>query len=533
MKPNQQGITLQTVILAGVLTLASTGAAILIYNIIADRSSNIEGVNTDFLVPIGFEPRPLDPPGFNPVTPERFVPNEPADEDSDESAGAEITDDEDECIFLFRKYADISTGNYFANLCVLTSRFASTFNDISHTCAVHTDGTISCWGYGEQGQLGDGNFYEGAAKFVENPVKVEGISDALSVSTGSHHTCAVHTDTTISCWGEGFLNVLGTTFEHNFNSPYKILNRDGSPRTGFKKVSAGERFTCALKEDGRITCWGFGLSGQLGNGLVNEPIHPGEGTLNPDEIFKEVSGITNAVDITTGGDHACALLDDGTIKCWGGLESVFTSSLEGGNQLLYQGNFGKLGNNDDKTQFAPVSVVDEASQIMNGFTAVSAGDFHTCGIRENDVYCWGEFKGITGGPGYDSLTLTPKRVTDFNVFQKFRTISLQETAMASAISSSRDGVCAIVREGDNAGNVIRCWGAFSEYPQRFPVDSAVVYFSDVFTISDIENPVSLDGSSGQFCALSEGGNVNCANYRINQETTTTRLLTNVMALGSD
>src|SRR5207247_532237 len=79
-------------------------------------------------------------------------------------------------------------------------------------------------------------------------------------------------------------------------------------------VTAGGFHTCALPGDGTVRCWGQNDLGQLGNG-TSDPVPNNPSTFNPTPVT--VSGITTAVAISAGGWYTCALLQDGTVRCWG------------------------------------------------------------------------------------------------------------------------------------------------------------------------------------------------------------------------
>jgi alpha-tubulin suppressor-like RCC1 family protein len=66
----------------------------------------------------------------------------------------------------------------------------------SNGCGVLTSGTIDCWGSGNAGQLGNG-----ALPSPSGPVAVQGISDAVRVSTFLSHSCAVRAGGQVACWG--------------------------------------------------------------------------------------------------------------------------------------------------------------------------------------------------------------------------------------------------------------------------------------------------------------------------------------------
>ena len=71
-------------------------------------------------------------------------------------------------------------------------------------------------------------------------------------------------------------------------------------------IALGGDYSCALLADGTMKCWGSNDYGQLGDGTTTNSTIP-----------VEVSGITTATSIAMGRVHSCALLTDGTVKCWG------------------------------------------------------------------------------------------------------------------------------------------------------------------------------------------------------------------------
>src|SRR5262249_20963747 len=72
------------------------------------------------------------------------------------------------------------------------------------------------------------------------------------------------------------------------------------------RIAAGEHHPCQIKEDGRVRCWGFNFSGQLGDGSTTPTLTP-----------VAVSGVSGAVALAAGSFFTCALLMDGTVRCWG------------------------------------------------------------------------------------------------------------------------------------------------------------------------------------------------------------------------
>lgn len=151
----------------------------------------------------------------------------------------------------------------------------------------------------------------------------------------------------------------------------------GSAPSGPRLVSlaAGENTSCAVLEDGTARCWGRGDAGQLGNGTTDSSVRP-----------VEVSGLTDAIAISTGYEIACALRSGGTVMCWGG------------------GFNGRLGNGAEDDSPVPVAVtgLDSVTQIRAGYSTV-------CALRDDGtVWCWG--RGGELGDGGVSSSSVPQEV---------------------------------------------------------------------------------------------------------------------------
>ncbi len=167
-----------------------------------------------------------------------------------------------------------------------------------HTCALLTDATMRCWGENRQGQLGNGTT---ADPGTAHPVAVSGISGATAFTTGAYHTCARLGNGTLKCWGRNGDAQLGNGTYTDSSTPVPV-----SGITTAAMVSGGGAHTCAVLSDGTVWCWGDNRYGQLGDGTTL-----GKTTPVP------VSGITGAVAVSAGWDHTCALLGDSSVQCWG------------------------------------------------------------------------------------------------------------------------------------------------------------------------------------------------------------------------
>ena len=257
-----------------------------------------------------------------------------------------------------------------------------------HTCALLGDGTVQCWGENDFGQLGNGTSdpVPGSPTTVNpTPVAVSGITSAVAVSAGGWHTCALLRDGTIQCWGQNTYGQLGDGSPITRPAP----GRSSTPVTvtGITTaiaIEAGIFHTCALLADGTLRCWGRNDEGRLGNGTTADSSTP---TI--------VSGIAPAA-AAPGAEHACALLQDGTVRCWG------------------DNNWGQLGNGSPAgaTATTPATAVTGITTA----TAASSGAEHTCALlQDGSVQCWGRNTDGRLGNGTTTNAFTPVTVVGLGV----------------------------------------------------------------------------------------------------------------------
>jgi len=232
----------------------------------------------------------------------------------------------------------------------LTNRVSRIAIGRYHTCAVTAAGGVKCWGYGANGQVGDG-----VPSMRFTPVDVTGLTSGVAnVVAGYVHTCALTTAGGVKCWGENSAGSLGNGTTTSSFTPVSVTGLS----SGVVGLSAHGAHTCALTATGGVKCWGYNQAGQLGDGSTTSRATP-----------VDVSGLTSGVSaIAAGGEHTCALLATGGIKCWG-------ANVEG-----------ELGNGSTSiSQTTPVDVSGLADALQ-----VAAGDFHTCAITATGAAkCWG------------------------------------------------------------------------------------------------------------------------------------------------
>ncbi|PRQ08219.1 RCC1 domain-containing protein [Enhygromyxa salina] len=155
----------------------------------------------------------------------------------------------------------------------------------NHCCGMKADGGVSCWGYASSGQLGNGTSTK-----TNVPVPVTGLADATQLAVATNTNCALKKDGSVVCWGQDFGNTPGPV--------------EGA--TDITQLDA-QGFVCGVKADKTVVCWGPNSYGQLGDGTQDDR----------KKKAAPVKGLTGAVQVAVGVHHACALLEDNSVKCWG------------------------------------------------------------------------------------------------------------------------------------------------------------------------------------------------------------------------
>lgn len=193
----------------------------------------------------------------------------------------------------------------------------------------------------------------------------EGCLGVTQVAAGYYHACAVLTDKRVRCWGE---NDQGQSGQSPIGMPEVKSPDQVSNITGAVMVAATFSTSCALLGDGTVRCWGNNVGGQLGIGTTDNTPHP---------TPAQVQGVTGATFLSgASAGHFCAIVAGGQIKCWGGNSSG----------QLGDGTVG--ANSPVPTTVCKPDVTP--CEPATGATFVAGGDTHTCAIfAGGKVACWG------------------------------------------------------------------------------------------------------------------------------------------------
>ena len=212
------------------------------------------------------------------------------------------------------------------------------------------------------------------------------------------------------------------------------------PGARAKAIAAGGDFTCAILIDGRVKCWGNNSFGQLGIGDTQaRGDDPGEmGAALP---AVDLGTGRTAVAVSLGYSHACALLDDAHVKCWGYND---TGDLGLGDAMSRGDNPGEMGDALPEVNLGTGRTVK----------VVSAAAFHSCAILDNDLLkCWGGQGGTAsrGELGYGDTRargIVPGQMGD-----ALPTVDFGPDRKVKAVSTAADNSCVVL---DNA--TVKCWG---------------------------------------------------------------------------
>lgn len=191
-----------------------------------------------------------------------------------------------------------------------------------------------------------------------SPAREEGISDARDLAVGDDFTCATRADGAVVCWGsnEHVVRAAPAAAEKGPAEAKGEAPRAVPSIVGPRSIAAGASHACAVLADETVACWGAGDTGQL-DGTVGGDAH------KP----LAVPGVAAVRALALGAHHSCALTAAGRVVCWG---------------AQYRGQLGV-----STRAFAKGPTVVPG---LEGVTEIAAGDEHTCARRaDGALLCWG------------------------------------------------------------------------------------------------------------------------------------------------
>jgi alpha-tubulin suppressor-like RCC1 family protein len=240
-----------------------------------------------------------------------------------------------------------------------------------HTCALSAT-ALRCWGSNAEGELGAGSAEQNIG---DQPGEMGGTLADTSVggavaraSAGQNITCMVANEGKVGCYGPA--SVLGVSANDGRDKGKLGANAATLDLGGkAKSIASGDAHACALLEDGNVKCWGQNTDGQLGHdGLAQGVATPLSADLAPVGVGAKVLAIA------AGGATTCVIVEGGLVKCWG------------------RNTNGQLGIGSRAPDSAAASVDKRAPFLVKGQRAVelAVGGNHVCAYVEGgNLYCWG------------------------------------------------------------------------------------------------------------------------------------------------
>ena len=350
-----------------------------------------------------------------------------------------------------------------------------------HTCILLDGGDVRCWGKNSEGELGIGSGERiGDTEPAEDAGVVELDEPAVAIDVAGDYnasfSCAILESGALRCWGSNHAGQLG------LGTSTRRVGRDDVPADvdpldvggAVVQVATGAMqyatHACALLDDGAVRCWGDNRYGQLGLGREVRRIGDTETPAHLDPV--DTGG--EVIQIETGKFHTCAVYDNGDLRCWG---------RNNVGQLGY-GHTDDMGLEEVPADLDPVDLGGEVQQV-------SLGRLHTCALlEEGRVRCWGwnQFGqlglGHTDNVGDDN---TPAEAGDVDVG-------------ADVVEVLAGGIhtCALVE-----GGAVRCWG-----DSRF----GQLGYGNRNSVGEDNTPADLHNIhlGGEVLALDVGNYHNCA-----------------------
>ena len=192
----------------------------------------------------------------------------------------------------------------------------------NHTCALTSGGNVKCWGLGSRGALGnDCNDNCVNMNYPVDVVASDGsnnlLSDIVQISTGGAHICALTSGSNVVCWGYGANGQLGNGATSMKDAPASVTTTGTTALEGIVGIFSAYEHSCALKSAGGVVCWGEGDNGRLGDNTS------GTDRTNPVDVLTSAQGnpaLSGIAQIGSGGawsTHSCAVTNTGAVKCWG------------------------------------------------------------------------------------------------------------------------------------------------------------------------------------------------------------------------
>lgn len=327
----------------------------------------------------------------------------------------------------------------------------------------------------------------------------------LALAAGGATTCVTSADLSTKCFGDTSSGRAGLG---NTNSSYGQSSRDIDSLSWTpiahqaSQIAVGSNHACGLFPDGSVLCWGHNGNGQLGTGSTITSFGSTQADLSTGPYVNVSLGTGKlATKIVAGSNHSCALLADGTVKCWG------------------RNNYGQLGLGDTTNRGRAAGDLGDSLSAINlgagqAVIDIAAGGDNTCAILTGgQLKCWG--RNVYGQLGIGSTSDMGDHPGEMGT--SLPNVNLGSGASILSVAMSVGGhACAILTLPSQADPVIKCWGR-NDYGQLGIGDAlhrgtSPSHMGDALAVVDLGIsgvPKKLSLGDTHSCVLLATGSIKC------------------------
>ncbi|MCO4753257.1 MAG: hypothetical protein KC478_02190, partial [Bacteriovoracaceae bacterium] len=255
------------------------------------------------------------------------------------------------------------------------------------------------------------------------------------------------------------------------------------------KVIAGGFHSCAILIDGNAKCWGRNNFGQLGLGNIDN--------IGDDETLENAPTLAlsqKVIDMSAGLNHTCAVLEDGSVKCWG----------QNNKGQLGLGHTDTLGDDETLDTIASIPLAGPAKRIYSG-------TFYNCALLENKkVQCWGD--NSVGQLGYGST----ETLGDNETLENLPLLNLSADVIQMDISTVSSHTCAALSNGE-----LKCWGINNNGQLGYGHTNNLGDDEDLSSFGSVpfgNNVLQLATGFNHTCAITGGQKARCWGANLSGQT---------------
>ncbi len=376
----------------------------------------------------------------------------------------------------------------------------------THSCANLANGAAKCWGSNIYGETGTGSSASPGSSFDTMGLNLADVDlgweiTVKAISTGLHFSCAILNNNAVKCWGRNQVGQLGLGNTVDRGRQSNLMGDQlpevdlGTGQTAID-IEAGLYHACAILDNGSVKCWGYNYYGQLGQ---DNTTNLGDNANEMGDLLPAIYLGTerSAVAISAGGYHTCAILDNGTVKCWG------------------YNNAGQLGLGNTVNRGSASGHMNSLPIVNLGTDrtaiAIAAGEYHTCALLDNNtVKCWGFASNGQLGLG----NRINKGDNSDEMGDALPTVDLGAGLTAISISANNHQTCAILNDRS-----LKCWGlnnlgqlGLEDSANRGDNSGEMGDALPAINLGSGRTALSVSAGSSNTCAVLDNDTVKCWGY---------------------